>query len=400
MTDVRAWKLLLPAPIRSLPADLAAVVGLVALTNIAVLTPVVRETPLRVVVGLPFVLFIPGYAFIAALFPEAGEPPVDEDDTDADGRIERMADRGIDGIERVALSFGLSIAIVPLIGLVLNFTPWGIRLVPVLLSVTGFTLAATAVAAQRRLALPEDERFRVPYRAWLAAGRSELFSPDTRADAVLNVVLVLSLILAVGSVGYAVAVPQQGESFSEFYLLTENETGELVADGYPSNVTSGESEELVVGVGNHEHEPTTYEVVVQLQRVETTNNSTQVLEREDLTRFSTGEIDHNETWHHKHNVSPTMTGEGLRLTYMLYRDEAPDEPTVETAYRELHLWVNVSESDTGSAASARAVHSFTSNPLSTPSVQSTSGLVGAPVAPAGDTSRIHSSPSRPLLRAR
>jgi len=32
---------------------------------------------------------------------------------------------GIDGIERVALSFGLSIAIVPLIGLVLNFTPWG-----------------------------------------------------------------------------------------------------------------------------------------------------------------------------------------------------------------------------------------------------------------------------------
>jgi len=30
-----------------------------------------------------------------------------------------------DGIERVALSFGLSIAIVPLIGLVLNFTPWG-----------------------------------------------------------------------------------------------------------------------------------------------------------------------------------------------------------------------------------------------------------------------------------
>jgi hypothetical protein len=34
----------------------------------------------------------------------------------------------IDIIERIALSFGLSIAIVPLLGLILNYTPFGIRL--------------------------------------------------------------------------------------------------------------------------------------------------------------------------------------------------------------------------------------------------------------------------------
>jgi uncharacterized membrane protein len=140
------WRLLVPGWLRRLPADLAAVIALVVLTLGVVFLPVVSETPLRIILGLPFVLFIPGYAFIAALFPEAGSGPVDSD-ADADDDPE---ERGIDGIERVALSFGLSIAVVPLIGLVLNFTPWGIRLVPIMLAVSGFTLVATAIAAVRR----------------------------------------------------------------------------------------------------------------------------------------------------------------------------------------------------------------------------------------------------------
>jgi len=101
---------------------------------------------------LDSVLFItlPGYAFIAALFPDwitlrldqtrdAGlintevEKPSAVPGTDAAAAEKEEAAttapshsrEGIDGIERVALSFGLSIAIVPLIGLVLNFTPWG-----------------------------------------------------------------------------------------------------------------------------------------------------------------------------------------------------------------------------------------------------------------------------------
>ncbi|WP_121820731.1 DUF1616 domain-containing protein [Halostella salina] len=365
MAEEAEWRLLLPAPVRRLPADLAGVVALVCLTNLVVLAPLVRESPLRVVLGLPFVLFVPGYAFIAALFPEAGASPVEEADAETgaedagsgvdsdDGRLATARDRGIDGIERVALSFGLSIAVVPLIGLVLNFTPWGIRLLPILVGVSGFTLISTAVAAHRRWELPADERFRVPYREWVATARAELFEPDTRADAALNVLLVLSLLLAVGSVGYAVAVPKQGESFSEFYVLTENETGDLVADGYPTEFTQGESAEIVVGVGNHEHQPETYQVVVEMHRVEMVNNSTRIVEREDLSQFSTGEVADNETWLRTHNVTPTMTGERLRLTYMLYRGDVPAEPTPENAYRELHLWVNVSEAN-GTAAVSRS----------------------------------------------
>jgi len=346
MADAQDLRLLLPEPVLRLPADLAAVLALVAITLFAVFVPGVRETPLRVILGLPFVLFIPGYAFIAALFPEAGGSPVAEDE-DADTVVDDDPpdERGIDGIERVALSFGLSIAVVPLIGLVLNFTPWGIRLVPIMVSVSGFTVVCTAVAAQRRWELPEDEQFGVPYEQWVAEARAELFQPDSRADAGLNVLLVLSILLATASVGYAVAVPKQGEQFTEFYILTEDDDGELVADDYPTEFVRGESKPVVLGIGNQEFETVDYTVVVELHRVEfeqAGNNTTrvEVTEAEELQRYQP-RVAHNETWQRPYNVTPTMTGENLRLTFLLYRDGAPADPTVDNAYRELHLWVNV-----------------------------------------------------------
>ncbi len=370
MDDSRSLWLLLPRPVRALPADLAATVLLVGATNVVVFAPVIRDTPLRVPVGLAFVLFVPGYAFVAALFPEAGGSPgsaaagseadgheVDEGDFPGDGDAEPergsaggpppeadgflgTARSGIDGIERVALAFGLSIAVVPLIGLVLNFTPWGIRLVPIVLAVSGFTLAATAVAAYRRWQLPPADRFRVPYRAWLGAGRSELFDPDTRVDAALNVLLVVSLLLATGSVVYAVAVPPQGEQFSELYILTEDDD-ELVAAGYPTEFVRGERSELVVGVGNNEHRTAEYTVVVVEQALEGTGNESTVTEQRPLNRFEVT-LAHNETWQHTHEVAPTIAGNDTRLVWLLYVDEdPPTNPDADTAPYSVHLWVDV-----------------------------------------------------------
>lgn len=393
MTELRSLVAMLPRPVRTLPADLAAVLVLVGLTNLAVLAPVLRETQLRIPLGLVFVLFVPGYAFIAALFPEAGDSPTaSAAETDADAASDADADpdatwgstsswgsdaaeprnaahetavdadgdgrygvgrSGIDGIERVALSFGLSIAITPLLGLVLNFTPWGIRLVPIMLAVSGFTIAATAAAAGRRRALPEDERFRVPYRSWYAAGRSELLEPDSRGDALLNVLLVASVLLAVGSVSFAVVVPPDGEQFSAVYVLTEDDDGELVADGYPAEFTRGESEEIVVGVDNHEHRPVDYTVVLVEQRVTEDGNETVVEEQRELERFET-RLEHNESWHHPHDVAPTMTGEDIRLVWLLYPDEVPDEVSTETTEYHVHLWVDVAPATDADAEDERA----------------------------------------------
>jgi uncharacterized membrane protein len=94
----------------------------------------------RIAFGLLFALFFPGYALVSALFPKR--------------------DR-LGGIERLALSFGLSIAVVPLIGLILNFTPWGIKLYPIVISVTIFILAASVVGWYRQRKLEPDQRFKV-----------------------------------------------------------------------------------------------------------------------------------------------------------------------------------------------------------------------------------------------
>ncbi|WP_254840940.1 DUF1616 domain-containing protein [Natronomonas marina] len=374
MNRERLW-LLLPSPVRNLPADLAAVLALVVLTNLTVFLPVVNDSPVRVVVGLAFVLFVPGYAFIAALFPEEGTSPdaeaaADEAASETNGG-DGLQDRGIDGIERTALSFGLSIAIVPLIGLALNFTPFGIRLVPILVSISAFTVIATGVAAQRRWQLPDDERFRVPYRSWLGAGKSELFAPDSTADAALNVLLVLSILLATSSVVYAVAVPQQGEQFTEFYVLTENETGDLVADDYPEELVADQPQSVHVGVGNNEYETVEYTVVVQLQAVEIRErqtplaNQTQVdaqangtrlvvTDRTELDRFSTT-VPHNESDIRNRTLvvdSETATqfsGSDRRVKFLLYRDGVPAQPTADNAYRDLHLWVEVRADDQSNA---------------------------------------------------
>ena len=355
----RLWRVLVPATLRRLPTDLGLVAGYLAGATAVVFVPGLNQTFLRPLLALPLVLFVPGYLFIAALFPEAGAGP--DDDTgdalgsDDDGTADasppddgpaalRPDGDGIDGIERVALSFGTSIAIVPLIGLILNFTPFGIRLVPIMISLLLFCAVATGLAARRRAAVAPDRRFAVDIVAPLRRGRAELTQPDSRADAALNVLLVASVLLAVGSVGYAVAVPNQGEAFTEFYLLTEGEDGELVADNYPSDLTRGEPASLVVGVGNHEHERVNYTVVVELQRVtlvnESGNTTVRVDDQRRLRRFSPT-VAHNETWERGHTVEPTLTGERLRLIYLLYRGDAPATPSTETAYREVHLWVNV-----------------------------------------------------------
>ena len=359
-------RLLLPEPVRNLPADLAAVLAVVALTNLAVFLPVVNDSPIRVVVGLVFVLFVPGYAFIAALFPEQGDPPTDEPgDGDVESAENGFRDRGIDGIERAALSFGLSIAIVPLVGLVLNFTPFGIRLVPILVSISGFTAVTAAVAAVRRRRLPEEERFRVPYREWLARGRDEMFAPDSTADAALNVLLVVAIVMATSSVVYTVAVPTQGEQFTEFYVLTENESDELVAANYPEELVAGEPQPIHVGVENNEYETVEYTVVVQLQAVELEERQvrltdrtetgeganrtvTQVVvtNRTEVDRYSTT-VAHNESDIQNRTLAvdgetaAAFEGSDRRVKFLLSRNEVPAQPTADNTYRDLHLWVEV-----------------------------------------------------------
>lgn len=328
-----------------LPADLTAVALFTLLTGAAVAVPGVRSTALRSVLAVPFVLFVPGYAVVAALFPEAGASDAEADEgTDESARAARP---GLTYVERAALSFGVSIAVVPLVGLVLNLTPFGIQLAPVLLSVAGLTLAASALAVYRRLQLPVTDRFSVPYRRWGRSAVGVFSGHESNLDRLLTVVTVVALLLAVTSAGYALAVPKEADAFTELYLVTERDDGELVADDYPTEFVSGESRSLVVGVGNYEHQSVEYSLVVELQNATVANNSTRVRERAELSRQRLTLAD-EETREREVTVTPEMTGDRLRLSFMLFKGDPPSTPTADEAYRETHLWISVSE---GSAQS-------------------------------------------------
>jgi hypothetical protein len=96
------------------------------------------NSPARIILGLPFILFFPGYVLICALFPGKED---------------------LDIVERFALSMGLSMAVTSLIGLMLNYTPFGIRLYPVTFSLFSFIVLMSVVAMYRRRIISKKEVF-------------------------------------------------------------------------------------------------------------------------------------------------------------------------------------------------------------------------------------------------
>jgi hypothetical protein len=100
---------------------------------------------LRYLLGTIFVLWLPGYTFIKGLFPK--QLPI------------RTSDKDLDTIEQIALSIGMSIALVSIVGLLLNYTPWCIRLTPIILSLLGLTTVfATAAIIREYQKVKESPR--------------------------------------------------------------------------------------------------------------------------------------------------------------------------------------------------------------------------------------------------
>jgi len=294
------------------------------------------EGTIRVVLGLPFILFIPGYILIFALFPA------------------RKTDKGIDLIERIALSFGLSIAVVPLIGLGLNYTPWGIRLEPILLSIFIFIISVGSVAIYRWINTDPYERFIVSLDLSLPKSESKL-------DKALTIILAAVIIIAVVSLIYVIIISKTGEKFSEFYLLGSGGK----AEGYPKNLTLGNNTSVTIGLVNHEYKTINYTIEIWLinqttvynestDENETVYNHMWFMDKINIMLNHTP-IDLEEYWepqweyNYTFNINKTAD---YKLEFLLfteptqsysssmdYKDTA--EQKIESAYREIHLWITV-----------------------------------------------------------
>ena len=270
--------------------DLAAII---ALTLLLIPLAIYTEGAVRIILGLPFVLFFPGYTLIAALFPKKDS---------------------IGGIERVALSFGLSIAVVPLVGLILNYV-WEISLYPILISTTVFIVIMCIVTYFRRRQLEPEQRFEPKLNLQVPQWKGQ-----GRLDRALSVILAIAIVAVIGTLIYVVENPKTGERFTEFYILGSNGT----AQGYPKELAVGENAEVTIGIINHEGEDTSYQVRINI-------DSAQVKELVPMT------LANEQKWEGNVSFTPTKIGNNQKVDFLLYNGSGESEPT-----HELHLWMNVS----------------------------------------------------------
>ena len=255
----------------------------------------VSSNVLRIILGLPLLLFFPGYTLLAALFPRRD---------------------GLGSVKRVALSFGLSIAVVPLIGLILNYTPWGITLYPILISITIFILATSVIAYYRRYRLGEVERFTVSLNFSLTSWRRQRF-----VDNILSVILIAAVLGATGTLGYAIGVPKDKDRLTDFYILGP----EGKAENYPEEVLVGQEVNVIVGIFNHEHDTVSYRIEVRGDEVRSNEVGPLVL-------------GHDEKWEGIVSFTPYRAGDSQKVEFVLYRDN-DNEPWVEP----VHVWIDVKE---------------------------------------------------------
>ncbi|WP_440946579.1 DUF1616 domain-containing protein [Methanosarcina sp. T3] len=289
---------------RQLPLDLLLVAGLVILTDIFVLVPVLSGSFLRTILGLLLVLFLPGYALTGALLP---------------------AKKDLEGIERALLSLGLSIAIVPLMGLGMNYTDWGIREVPVLAGLSIFTLIMCGATYYRRLQLPDAEAFEVPFKASVLALKAELLEGHgSGVDRAFSILLIILVLASIGSLAYVIGNPKEGEAFTEFYILGP----EGMAENYPTNYTPGDSGTVMVGIANHEHRTVDYTMELRLE-----NSPLPLPENQKYVS-----LEDNTSWKEPVTFTPPLEGKNMKLEFLLFNDTEKNIP-----YRNVHLWINVTK---------------------------------------------------------
>jgi uncharacterized membrane protein len=247
---------------------------------------------LRPILALPILLFSPGYILLSAIF---------------------VKKASMDRITRVILSFALSIVIVPLIALVLNYTPWGIKVESVLYSIASLNIIISIISLLRRSRVNPDERFSVRYQVRMP-GLGENYR-----QRVITVILLFAILGALGTLGYVTTISKAKEAFTNFYILGF----EHKAEKYPKDLKPGDKGVVIVGIVNHERKEISYRVEVFIAGQKSNEIGPIML------------VD-GQTWEDTITLTPEIIGTNLKVEFLLYENGKTNfhlEPLV--------LWINV-----------------------------------------------------------
>lgn len=246
---------------------------------------------LRILLGLPFLLFIPGHVLMLAV---------------------NSKKDGITGIQRILFSCGLSIVIVSLIGLILSYTKWGITVETSLYSITFFIVVLSVIAWFRQSRLPNQERLVFEFRLKLLV-LGQGFWRKT-----LTIVLIVSIVGALGMLGYTMSKPLVGERFTEFYILSLDRS----VEGLPTTLAVGDGGNVIVSIVNNEGEEASYRLEIRVDGEIKSVIEQIILDNKQKIEFTVG-------------FTVDKAGASQKVEFLLYKQ--PDNKS----YRTLALWVNV-----------------------------------------------------------
>jgi uncharacterized membrane protein len=256
----------------------------------------------RLALGVVYVLYVPGYLLQAALFPQRSD---------------------LDGPERVGLSLGLSVALIPLLALLLDALPWGLRLWPIVLGQLGMIGFLLLVESWRRLRLPAGQAYEPALRWQPGLWWASLSVFDRR----LYLFLAGALIAAGGAAAWVFLVSSDADFMTEFYMLGRGG----LAEDYPRRGAVGELLEVTLGVKNLER--STLEYRMEAWAVDPWSGGRRALvgQSEPFTL----EVGQQRSW--TQAWAMPWPGDDQQVEFLLFRagDEAP--------YRRLLLWLDVTD---------------------------------------------------------
>jgi len=127
-----------------------------------------------------------------------------------------------------------------------------------------------------------------------------------------------------------VAVPKQGDKYTEFYILGP---GGMASD-YPTNLTIGQEGNITIGIANHEYRTVTYAVEIWLVNASFIDNQTIIHHMYWYDNF-TVTLEHTnpnvggnwtKQYERPYTYSFNTTGQ-FKLWFLLFKDNAPSLPS-------------------------------------------------------------------------
>lgn len=323
-----------PAGPRSVRWDRTTAILVGASSFVALVTVLLSVVPglptaVRLPLALPVLVVLPGYAVVTALFPPTGGS---SGRTDVPGPpIGR--DAGASSLERLVLSVVLSLAIVPMVALVVTLAI-GLQLWAVLLGVTGVTAVASALASYRRRAYLASKPVAEGSGGW-GFGRLRSAVPT---DWLTLVAVAVTLLLLASTVGVLHLDGSAPSPMTEFYVV--NQTGQVgpvePAGGAASfdlrivqHADAAQRFTVVVMVSTDagDNSPAAWREVDRLSTVARPDETARLTYRADVSSYEPGTVVH----------------------FLLYRDPAPATADPATAVRQLRVSLTDAGTSTATA---------------------------------------------------